>query len=292
MLFGGIIMAIFGGCFGAIIFTIMFFSGVSSGNTPLIVISCIGFFGSGIAGLLLDDKKEARIKNEVAKKLDKVIKDNQFNPIQSFTSDDLGSYIGIDENNRQIGIIENTKDTNKTFEFSSYEYEFHLINYNDIIRVSILEDGNSTTTTNRGSQIGGALIGGAIAGGVGAVIGGLSGSKKTTSEVKKIEIQIDVNDMNRPFHRITIVNFKTSVPKNGYAYKNHEKKVAHWYDILRLIIKDNGQTDNKEKIKPITSKNEIKGSVADEIIKLDKLHKDGIITQEEFNKQKAKLLSQ
>ncbi len=37
-------------------------------------------------------------------------------------------------------------------------------------------------------------------------------------------------------------------------------------------------------------KDEIKGSTADELIKLKKLLDDGIINQEEFNKQKTKLL--
>ncbi|MEK5444442.1 hypothetical protein [Fredinandcohnia sp. FSL W7-1320] len=48
------------------------------------------------------------------------------------------------------------------------------------------------------------MLGGIVAGGVGAVIGGLSGSQTSTNEVKKIQLQVVVNDTKKSFNRITL----------------------------------------------------------------------------------------
>lgn len=65
-------------------------------------------------------------------------------------------------------------------------HSIQLYDYKDIIESEVVIDGKSVTKTSRASQFVGTAIGGVLAGGVGAIIGGLSGSTSTKGKVKRI----------------------------------------------------------------------------------------------------------
>lgn len=66
--------------------------------------------------------------------------------------------------------------------------------------------------------------------------------------------------------------------------------------LLIVVIVSTSKSSTKKKLeieklnRELSREPESKGSVSDELIKLKKLLDDGIITQDEFEKQKTKLL--
>src|SRR5208282_3927446 len=75
-----------------------------------------------------------------------------------------------------------------------------------VASVLLLRDDVIITSTNRGSQLAGAAVGGLMAGPVG-VMGGLSGSTRGISNIKKIAIKVIVDDHDLPVH---VIEFFTS----------------------------------------------------------------------------------
>jgi len=77
------------------------------------------------------------------------------------------------------------------------EYDF-----GQIASVEVVENGITLAQTNRGSQFLGAAIGGLAFGGIGAVIGGLSGSSRTRERLRSISLKVTVDDRMQPVHSI------------------------------------------------------------------------------------------
>ena len=96
---------------------------------------------------------------------------NGFLPTFTVHNFDSRYSFSIDEKNRKIlYLIANSK-------------ERHLIDFENVISVEIIEDSNRTFSKSSLRTIGGGVVGGIVGGGAGAIIGGLSG---TTHEKKNI----------------------------------------------------------------------------------------------------------
>ena len=63
--------------------------------------------------------------------------------------------------------------------------EIRIFHVESVISCEVIEDGMQLAYANRGSQALGVAVGGALLGGVGAVIGGLSGSQRTMQRVSE-----------------------------------------------------------------------------------------------------------
>lgn len=140
------------------------------------------------------------------------------------------------------------------------------------------------------SQLGGTLIGGLALGGVGAIIGGLSGSKKQINTIKKIDLKLTVNNMKSPFIIINFFINTNGVKKTDSDYVKYYQDAQKWYSLVTILIKRADDIDNNKIISKKTPAID-KISIADEIIKLKDLKDKGILTEEEFDSQKTKLLS-
>jgi hypothetical protein len=101
-------------------------------------------------------------------------------------------------------------------------------NYFQIGHVEIDFAGHSETKTNTGSQVGRAIVGGALAGGVGLVIGGLSGSKKTSEIVNTIALRFTLNGQS---YEIVFLNTETT--KGSSLYDNALKEARYWQSLLK-----------------------------------------------------------
>lgn len=164
----------------------------------------------------------------------------------------------------------------------------NVVRYQDVLSSELFEDGDTITKTSRSSQICGALIGGLALGGVGAIIGGLSGKKVNKDKVERIDLRLIVNDTKNPNHDLNFLDDETS--KGGFIYKGAIKEARHWYGLIEVIIKQADQDDGKlAKEEPNIASNS--NHIADELEKLAQLYKDNILTKEEFEQQKKKLLS-
>ena len=128
-------------------------------------------------------------------------------------------------------------------------------------------------------------------GGVGAIIGGLSGNKTSSGKVKKIDLRIIVNRTKNPIHDI---NFMFEERKKGdFFYNQAMKKARHWHGLMEVLIKraDSEDAAIQGELVDETPKLISNVSVADELAKLGELKKQGLLTNDEFLSQKAKLLS-
>jgi hypothetical protein len=134
----------------------------------------------------------------------------------------------------------------------------------------------------------GFIIGGALGGISGAVVGGLSGNRRQIEDIDDIDLKITVADPNNPIHTI---NFITKQFKNGgtITVKEAMKEAEHWQAVIAGVIKNTDEETGIKQTPIIEMKQTL--SVPDELIKLNELKEKGILSEEEFQSQKKKLLS-
>jgi hypothetical protein len=176
------------------------------------------------------------------------------------------------------------------------ESSHEIFNYTDIIEVSYEENGNQLYTKSAGRTVGGAIVGGVLMGGAGAVVGGLSGASKQNKEVKSIDVKILLRSTSRSscvlhFKDIDRV-LKTKEDADRKMYETFTKNANEANDILSVIIDNAKQIQVSASVaQPLVQQvSSPSPSVADELAKLAKLKADGILTDEEFQMPKAKLL--
>lgn len=283
------------GCLGMIIFGFVLFSALGSDESSgMLWFALIGIGVSAFGGLLIDFFRKSNFADELMVKLKEALGQiENFKSTQEFISSDRETMIAIDEESKKVCILWNKHDnvTELSSTFGKYDYEYQIYDFRDILQTEILENGSTVTKTSRRSQVGGALLGSMLAGGAGAVIGGLSGATKSQNEVKKVQLQIIVNDTKKPFHRITFMSEEKAVSKENMIYKHANKLITHWQSILSHIINKTDAVDipdlnnNKNGQQLLNST-----SVAEELTKLAELRDKGIISEDEFVSQKKKLL--
>ena len=168
-------------------------------------------------------------------------------------------------------------------------------NYSDIIEVSYEENGSQLYTKSAGRTVGGAIVGGFLMGGAGAVVGGLSGASKQNKEIENMDIKILLRSTIRTscvlhFKDVDRV-LKTKEDADRKLYETYVKNANQAKDVLSVII-DNAKQASTPIAQPIAQPvvAPASSSVADELAKLAKLKADGILTEEEFQAQKSKLL--
>lgn len=160
------------------------------------------------------------------------------------------------------------------------EENFKYLKAEDILKVELFEGGNSVTSSSR--SIGGAVVGGALFGGVGAIIGGLGGSTKSSATVNKIEIRLIVNDKLNPIYDIDFLNGEINKDKLSNTYDNISKEARTWYGYFEVMIKNtkDGFEETKEKDVDLIAKLE----------RLISLKDSNAISEDEFNILKKDLI--
>lgn len=159
--------------------------------------------------------------------------------------------------------------------------EYKIFDFEDIYSCELLKDNETISRKSTTRTIGGAIVGGIIGGGAGTIVGGLSGSSKSQMTASLIELKIVVRDIESPTHKITFYDKNRNLNWQVQALSSEAEK---WKDRINLIIE---QTD-LENEKQTTTK--VNGTIADELAKLHELKQNGILTGEEFDSQKKKLL--
>lgn len=185
---------------------------------------------------------------------------------------------GVDEVNSLVIYISENEETK--------------IPFDEIINVELVE--NNTTVASKSSMrtIGGALVGGALAGGAGTIVGGLSGDTKMKKKISLISVKLRLRDITNPVFVIECFNAKrltgsTEVKSSGMfgdMYKKGLEDAQMITDVISVII-DKVDRENRK------SNNPESGNVTDELLKLANLKDRGILSEEEFSKQKSRLLS-
>jgi hypothetical protein len=191
---------------------------------------------------------------------------HRFRPTQKLIGTDQRTGMAIDEQSKRVCLISEPYG----------RATLKMLPYRDVLESEVVENGVSVTKTSRGSQVGGALLGGLVLGGVGAVIGGLSARKTTTNKVTSVDLRVVVNDTREPVHMLRFPN---------------RTQADHWHALVSVIIRQADQEDRANANTSGVQNAQAPVSVADELTKLSALMEKGLITQGEFQAQKARLLS-
>ena len=169
-------------------------------------------------------------KHKRKKILSNFIKNNNIKYDTIFYQDDGKKALLIDEEKSIISIYEYISN------IKIHKYSTCMM---DIISFELLENENSLSKYNRGSQIGGAVVGGLLLGGVGAVVGGLSGSQRQEKYCTSIKIKFLFNNLK---HKTDEIIFLKGIDKKGYkknsiVYNVAFKEAEKIYDTLCILMK-------------------------------------------------------
>ena len=183
-----------------------------------------------------------------------------------------GSSIGINFEAERVLLGQRGRET---------EYSF-----DQIAAVEVQENGATVSTTNRGSQLAGAAIGGLALGGVGALIGGLSGSRTSRQKVTSIVLKVSVDSTIEPVHKVTFLQVGgAGVEPDSFAAKPAreaaERVHAHLVNAMRKVQERSATA----RALPATPS-------PDQLGKLWELRQAGALTEGEYVAQKTALLSQ
>ena len=143
---------------------------------------------------------------------------------------------------------------------------------------------------------GGALVGGVIAGTAGAIVGGLSGNSRKKHLVSTVQVKIRIKDISHSSLTIEAFNSKRMIASTaneidtadaffGKIYRQCLSNANAIIDMVSVII---DEVDREERQQNCSVTQNI--SVADELKKLVELKTGGVLSQSEFEAQKAKLL--
>jgi hypothetical protein len=164
-----------------------------------------------------------------------------------------------------------------------------VLRYSDIVSISYEENGNNVYN----KSLGGAVVGGLLFGGVGAIVGGNTAKATQNKEVSSMSIKILLKSTSNPTIILNIYSgatLKTKDAANRTLYEGLMKEVTGIKDIFSIIIDITDKHSAQAASTPTTLMSSA-GSVADELAKLAKLKDAGILSEEEFNAQKSKLLN-
>lgn len=190
----------------------------------------------------------------------KQLLDSRVNMITSFkTTKSVGSLILID-------------DKNKWFKIGN-----DIFRYDNLLSFELLEDGQTITK----GGLGRAVAGGLLFGGVGAIVGGVTGGKKTKGVCTSMKIRVTLKNAHIDVVYIPLITAETKT--NGFLYKTMQSSAQSCISALEIIADQNNCEQKKESESDTVS-------AADEILKFKNLMEAGIITQEEFEAKKKQLL--
>ena len=190
---------------------------------------------------------------------------------------DAKYWVGINNTSSEIKIIllNSNGEHNKEY----------LLKFANIISVELIEDGKTTFSKSAFRTIGGAAVGGVLAGGVGAIVGGLSGGSEENRSISRMDIKLLLRD----YYESSIIIEEYSgveVKTSDLVYKMVHQQAMELIDHIKIII----DKVNKETCNVDQNKSSISNSIAEEIIQLNNLREKGIISEDEFQRLKDKLV--
>lgn len=183
---------------------------------------------------IISNKSDKNLKTNTSLSAKEIF--NQQNIDTYFIGEDNLTCVGIDEEEKTI-ILLHRKLPNQEFKLKS-------LPFSKLFEVKINEDDVTLTATSRGSQLGGALVGGMIGGTVGSLIGAMGANQYSEQEVKKINLELVVDDLVSPVYNISFMNEYQYYKKYEPRYKNKFEVANHWYKMISVIIKRNELNKN------------------------------------------------
>lgn len=111
-----------------------------------------------------------------------------------------------------------------------------------------------------------------------------------SGKIKRVDLRLIVNDTKAPLHDVAFMNVEGK--KDGIIYTQAIQQARRWHGIVEVLIKRANAEESLPQIEERQAPPALPApSVADEIKKLAELHSSGVLTLEEFQQQKTRLLS-
>jgi ribosomal protein L7/L12 len=146
-----------------------------------------------------------------------------FSPSVSFKAGTIGPGVAIDAKRSKFAITQPSM-LPRVYDFSQ------------LTAVDIVKDGISLQKTNRGSQAVGAAVGGLLLGPVGLLLGGLTGTKRSTEKLKRLSLKIYTNDLGRPMHEIIFFDHPSGIKPDSVLVKPMIDNMEQWYGRFQTIL--------------------------------------------------------
>lgn|GEM_PF-2332711 len=201
-----------------------------------------------------------------------------FRVTQKFLGCDGRSGIALDEGNERLCLL--------LVSGTPAKIALRILRYDEVVSVELFEDGTSVSRTERAAQAGGLLVGGLLLGGVGALVGGLSAPTATTRKVRLIELRMVLDDTAAPLHDVRFLRGETA---RGSAEHNAAMTEGRkWLAILDVAIR-RVEAHSHSTLAGETA--ESASSAVNELQKLADLYSARMITTEEFEHLKHRLLA-
>jgi hypothetical protein len=107
-----------------------------------------------------------------------------------------------------------------------------------LLGTEVIRDGHSVTKTSTSSLAGRALVGGVLLGGVGALLGGLTANSATKTTVRKLTLEIILNDAEHPVHRLSFLADPVGVATDSIVFRAAAERLEFAHALIELLIMD------------------------------------------------------
>ena len=170
--------------------------------------------------------------------------------------------------------------------YSYYETTAVILDFDEILDFEVTENGNSIISSRTGSTIAGGLLFGEL----GAMVGA-SGSRSIDEVCHTLKLKIYTNNISN--NVVTLDFLDDKVRTESIKYDDISQVIDEMVGFLKLIKEHNRQEERKEDKNIIVENTEdIKqNNNLSSLKELAELKEKGIITQEEFEETKKKILS-
>lgn len=154
-----------------------------------------------------------------------------YNADDSSLSDDFISGIAINYEEETLAIA--------TRKHRVDEFDVVTLPFSSIVESELREDNETLLKASKGSTIGGALVGGALAGGVGAIVGGMTGSKTGKEKAHQMTLLLVVDDIRNPVYEINFLKNPNGLLKSSPVYDDIRSKATKWHKTISVILNKN-----------------------------------------------------
>ncbi|MGG7077594.1 DUF4428 domain-containing protein [Clostridium sardiniense] len=119
-----------------------------------------------------------------------------------------------------------------------------IFKFSDLVSYEVLEDGDTITS----GGLGRAVAGGVLFGGVGAIVGGVTGKKRTKKLVKSLSVRVVVDTIERPYEIISLITKETKT--NSSTYTKAMQDINEIVSVLEIISR---QSENSQAVNNIVT---------------------------------------